>query len=62
MKVDVETCRPLIPSTDWRNLNDDRHTFKGSIVNEKQQESFLQVPVSDQNHELQDILENHFSF
>jgi hypothetical protein len=60
MKFDVETCRPLIPSTDWRNLNDDRHTSKGSIINEKQHEAFLQDPVSDQNSELQDILENHF--
>ena len=23
MKFDVETCRPLIPHTDWRNLNND---------------------------------------
>ena len=41
MKFDVETCRPLIPSTDWRNLNDDRHTSKGSITNEEQHESLL---------------------
>ena len=25
MKFDVETCRPLIPSTDWRNSSDDQH-------------------------------------
>ena len=23
MKFDIETCRDLIPSTDWRNSNDD---------------------------------------
>ena len=23
IKFDVDTCRPLIPSTDWRNSNDD---------------------------------------
>jgi ribonuclease HI len=61
MKFDVDTCRALIPSTDWRNLNDDRHTSKGSIINEEQHESFLQAPVSYKNPELQDLLENHFS-
>jgi hypothetical protein len=60
MKFDVETCRPLIPSTDWRNSNDDRYTSKGSIINEKQHEAFLQFLVSDQNSEMQYLLENHF--
>ena len=23
IKFDVETCRPLIPCTDWKHLNDD---------------------------------------
>ena len=41
MKFDVETCNPLIPSIDWRNLNNDRNTFKGSIINEEQHEVFL---------------------
>ena len=56
-----KTCRPLIPNTDWRNSNDDQHIFKGSIINEEQPEVFLQALVSDQNHEIQDILENHFN-
>ena len=60
MKFDAETCRPLIPSTDWRNSNDDRYTSKGSIINEKQQEAFLQALVSDQNSEMQYLLENQF--
>ena len=60
MKFDVETCRPLIPSTDWRNSNDDQHTSKASIFSEEQHEVFLQNLVLDQNHKLQDILENHF--
>ena len=29
MNFDVETCRPLIPSTDWRKSNDDQHISKG---------------------------------
>ena len=41
IKFDVDTCRPLIPSTDWRNSNDDRHTSKGSIINEKHHEALL---------------------
>ena len=61
MKFDVETCKPLISSTDWRNSNDDQHISKGSIINEEQHESLLQALVSDQNPELQDPLENHFS-
>ena len=52
MKFNVETCRPLIPSTDWRNVNNDRHTFKGLVINEKQQETFLQALVSDQNSKM----------
>ena len=61
MKFDVETCRTLIPCTDWSNSNDDQNISKGSIINEEQHEVFLEAPVSYQNHELQDILENHFS-
>ena len=45
MKFDVETYRPLIPSIEWRNLNDDQHTSKGSIINEEQHQVFLQAPV-----------------
>ena len=41
MEFDVETCKPLIPSTDWRNSNDEQHISKGSIVNEEQHEAFL---------------------
>ena len=59
MKFDVETCRPLIPSTDWRNSNDDQHISKGSIFNEEQHESLLQTLVSYENLELRDILSNH---
>ena len=29
MKFDVKTYSPLIPSTDWGNLNDDGHTSEG---------------------------------
>ena len=60
MKFDDETCRPLIPSTDWRNSNDDWYTSKGSIINEKQHEVLLQGLVSDQNSKMQYLLENHF--
>ena len=60
IKLDVETCRPSIPSTDWRNSNNDRHTSKGLVINEKQHEAFLQALVSDQNSEMQYLLENHF--
>ena len=60
IKFDVDTCRSLIPSTDWRNSNDDRHTSKGSVINEKQHEAFLQASLSDQNTEIQNLLENHF--
>jgi hypothetical protein len=50
MKFD--TCRPSIPSTDWIHSNDDRYTSKGSIINEKQHEAFLQALVSDQNSKM----------
>ena len=46
--------KSLIPSTCWRNSNDHRHTFKGSIW------SPLQALVLDQHSENQNILENHF--
>jgi ribonuclease HI len=61
MKIDDETCRPLIPFTNWRNSNDDRYTSNGSMMKDKQHESFLQALVSDQNSEMQYLLENHFS-
>ena len=70
MKYDVETCRPLISSTNGRISNDDQHlirhlklghTSKGSIINEEQNEFPLQDLVSDQNSKIQDLLENHFS-
>ena len=60
IKFDFETCRPSIPSTNWRNSNDDQHIFKGSIINEEQHEAFLHAPISNQNPEIQHILENHF--
>ena len=60
MNFDVQTCKPLIPSTDWRNLINDRHNPKGSIINEEQHESLVQALVSDQKYELQNIWENHF--
>ena len=41
MKFDDETCSPLIPSIYWRNSNDDQHSSKGSIINEKQHEALL---------------------
>ena len=40
IKFDVDTCRTLILSRYWRKSNDDRHTSKGSIINE-QHEVFL---------------------
>ena len=43
MKFDVETCRPLIPCTDWRNLNVDQYTSKGLVINEKQHEPFSRL-------------------
>jgi len=30
MKFNVETCRPLIPRTNWRNSNDDQHMLEHS--------------------------------
>jgi HD superfamily phosphohydrolase len=59
-KFAIETCRPSIPSTDWINSNNDRYTSKGSIIKEKQHEAFLQALVSNQNFEMQYLLENHF--
>ena len=68
-KISTETDRPLIPNTNGRISNDDQnvirhlqsgHTSKGSIINEEQHESLLQALVSDQNFEIQDLLENHF--
>jgi hypothetical protein len=61
MKFSIETCRPLIPSTNSRHSSDDQHVSKGSIVNKKQHEAFIQDPVSYQNPEIHDLLENHFS-
>jgi hypothetical protein len=58
----------LIPNTNGRISNDDQHvirhlqsghTSKGSIINEERHEVFLQVLVSDQNSEIQDLSENH---
>ena len=48
MKFDVETCRSLIPTIDWRNSNYD------------QLETLLQAPVSDQNPKIQYLMDNHF--
>ena len=28
MKFDAKTCRPLIPSIDWRNSNDEQYTVE----------------------------------
>ena len=60
IKFDVDNGRPLIPSIDWRNSNNDRHTSNGSIINEEQHEALLQALVSNQNFEIQDLLENDF--
>ena len=60
LKFAIETSRLSIPSTDWINSNNDRCTSKGSIINEKQHEAFLQALVSDQNSEMKYLLENHF--
>ena len=43
INFDVDTCKPLIPSADWRNLNDDRHISKGSIINEEQHEALSRL-------------------
>ena len=59
MKFD--NSRPLIPSTNCRNSNDDHYTSKGSIINEKQHEVLLQALVSDPNSKMQYLLENHFN-
>ena len=61
IKFDVDNGRPLIPSTNWRNSNNDRHTSKGSIINEDQHEVLLQALVSNQNSKMQDLLGNDFS-
>jgi hypothetical protein len=55
-----DTCRPSIPSTESINSNNDRYTSNGSMIKEKQHESFLRALVSDQNSEMQYLLENHF--
>ena len=60
MKLSNKTCKPLIPSTEWKNLSNEQHTSKGSIINEEQHESLLQALVSAQNFKIQDLLENHF--
>ena len=69
IKFDVENCSHVIPSTNGVISNDDQHiirnlqlghTSKGSIINEKQHVTLLQAPVSDQNSENKNILENHF--
>ena len=59
-KIHIKSCRPSIPSIDWRNSNDDRHTSNGSMIKEKQHETFLQALVSDQSSEMKYLLENHF--
>jgi hypothetical protein len=50
MKFSIETCKPLIPSTNGRISNDDQHvirhfqlghTSKGSTINEEQHEVIL---------------------
>ena len=50
MKFSIETCWPLIPSTNWRNSHDDQHilehlqlgeTPKGSIINKEQHEALV---------------------
>ena len=61
MKFGADTCRPLIPSIDWINSNDDKYNSNGSIIKEKKHESFLQASVSVQNFEMQYLLENHFN-
>ena len=41
MKFSIETCKSLIPTTNWRNSNDEQHNSKGSIINKEKHESFL---------------------
>ena len=41
MKFDGETCRPLIPSTHWRNSKYEQHTYNGSIIKKEQHEALL---------------------
>ena len=68
MKFYVETCRPLIRSTNWRNSNYEQNalehlqskdTSTGSIINEEQHEYLLQAPVSHEYPELIYFLSNH---
>jgi hypothetical protein len=47
----------LVIKSGWRNSNDHRHTFKGSIFNEEQHEAPSWL---NQHSENQNILENHF--
>ena len=35
MKFDVETCRPLIPYTNWRISNDDQHVIENLQLGHK---------------------------
>ena len=56
-KLHIKTCRSSISSVHWINLNNDRYTSKGSIINEKLHEVLLQSLVSDQNSEMQYLLE-----
>ena len=67
-KLYVEICRLLIPSTNWRISDDDKHivehlqsrdTFKGSIINEKQHEALIQAPISDEKDKFRDPSSNH---
>jgi hypothetical protein len=60
INMNFNDYRPLIPTTDWINLNNDQHTSKGSIINKEQHEALFQAPVSDQNFEIEYLLENHF--
>ena len=53
LKSAIETCRPSISKND-------RYTSNGSMIKEKQHETFFQDLVSDQNSEMQYLLENHF--
>jgi hypothetical protein len=49
IKFSIEICRHSIPSTNWRNSNDDQYISKGSIINKELHESFLESPISDEN-------------
>ena len=41
LKFAIETCRPLIPSIDWINSNNNLYTSNESMIKEKQHEAFL---------------------